>query len=87
MITKEILFAHFEGKTSVLQQRTLEIWLGLAENQQLYYHWLHEWENANLAFQPDLSARERQIMTKIQQPIEAVSDSSSQDNRKGRHVD
>ncbi|MBD2751270.1 FecR family protein [Spirosoma validum] len=46
-INKALLFAHFEGRTTPLQIELLREWLQEADNQQLYYGWLQEWEQQN----------------------------------------
>jgi transmembrane sensor len=44
-INKELLFCHFDGRTTPLQIELLREWLQTPDNQQLYYHWLQEWEH------------------------------------------
>lgn len=44
-INKELLFCHFEGRTTPLQIELLREWLQTSENQQVYYGWLQEWEH------------------------------------------
>ncbi|WP_080054206.1 FecR family protein [Spirosoma aerolatum] len=46
-INKELLFTHFDGRTTPLQIELLREWLQTAENQQVYYGWLQEWEHQN----------------------------------------
>lgn len=46
-INKELLFCHFDGRTTPLQIELLREWLQTAENQQVYYGWLQEWEHQN----------------------------------------
>lgn len=52
-ITKQTLFAHFEGRVSPLQQKQLEDWLTEPANVDQYYRWLAEWERMNLQYQAD----------------------------------
>ena len=44
-INKELLFSHFDGRTTPLQIELLRQWLQSPENQQVYYSWLQEWEH------------------------------------------
>ena len=44
-INKELLFCHFEGRTTPLQIELLREWLQTLDNQQLYYSCLQEWEH------------------------------------------
>lgn len=44
-INKELLFCHFDGRTTPLQIELLREWLQTSENQQVYYGWLQEWEH------------------------------------------
>lgn len=46
-INKELLFSHFDGRTTPLQEELLRDWLQTSESQQLYYRWLQEWERQN----------------------------------------
>lgn len=52
-ITKQILFAHFEGRVSPLQRKQIEDWLAEPTHVNLYYQYLAEWERANLQYQAD----------------------------------
>ncbi|GAB3918778.1 FecR family protein [Larkinella terrae] len=62
MINKELLFAHFAGKTTPLQKRLIEQWLQDETNQESFYRWLVEWEHQSPSYAPNLdSALERYV--------------------------
>ena len=44
-LNKNILFEHFAGRTTPLQRIVISEWLQTAENQEVYYKWLEEFEN------------------------------------------
>ncbi len=46
-INKELLFTHFDGRTTPLQIELLREWLQSIDSQHLYYSWLQEWERQN----------------------------------------
>lgn len=43
-ITKQVLFAHFEGSVSARQRRLIDEWATRPENEELFYQYLMEWE-------------------------------------------
>lgn len=43
-ISKETLFAHFEGQVSARQRQLIDEWARKPENEELFYHYLMEWE-------------------------------------------
>ncbi|CAG4992461.1 hypothetical protein DYBT9275_00967 [Dyadobacter sp. CECT 9275] len=47
LITKQLLFDFFEGKTSCLQRKLIEQWLDDSENEEHYYRCLDEWERCH----------------------------------------
>ena len=51
-ITKELIQEHFANKTTPLQRKQIDHWLQSASNEELYYKWLEEWENAYLEYAP-----------------------------------
>ena len=55
-LSKEQLFEHFSGKSSLLQKRTIEAWLQDSTNEESYYTWLEEWEREHLFWRPDTEA-------------------------------
>ncbi|MGV3559590.1 FecR family protein [Larkinella arboricola] len=47
LITKARFFEYFSGKATPLQKKNIEAWLVDPANRDLYYQWLHEWEENN----------------------------------------
>lgn len=45
-ITKEVLFAHFEGSVSARQRQLIDEWACQPENEERFYQYLMEWELA-----------------------------------------
>ncbi|WP_080054576.1 FecR family protein [Spirosoma aerolatum] len=43
-INKELIFSHFDRKTSPLQREMIAQWLQQKSNEEQYYEWLEEWE-------------------------------------------
>ncbi|WP_353720023.1 FecR domain-containing protein [Dyadobacter sp. 676] len=56
-VNKTLLFQYFAGQASPAQKRLIAEWLALAENQELYFEWLAEWQSQSPQFLPD--GRER----------------------------
>lgn len=54
-ITKEMVFDHFASKLTPLQRKQIDEWLSSTANEELYYKWLEEWENAHPEYHPDSS--------------------------------
>lgn len=70
-INKELLFIHFEGRTTPLQIELLREWLQNSDNQQLYYQWLQEWERQHpqIITDPDVAYNQfQQKIRNISQP-------------------
>ncbi len=44
---RQLLFNHFEGRSTPLQIEILKKWLAVPANQELYYNYLQEWEHQN----------------------------------------
>ncbi len=44
---RQLLFNHFEGRSTPLQIEILKKWLAVPANQELYYGYLQEWERLN----------------------------------------
>ncbi|RYC68022.1 FecR family protein [Spirosoma sordidisoli] len=53
-IDKQLLFDHFADKTTPLQKRQIEEWLGSEANREQFYAWLSEWEQHNASYLPAL---------------------------------
>lgn len=52
-VNKALLFQYFAGQTSPAQKRLIAEWLVSAENQELYFEWLAEWQSQSPQFLPD----------------------------------
>lgn len=48
IVNKAVLFDYFSGRVSPLQKKSVENWLAVSTNRELYYLWLHEWELTHL---------------------------------------
>ncbi len=59
-VTRQLLFDHFEGNTSPLQEKRIEAWLRDPASGEFYYHCLEAWEGRNLQYLPDTEAALRQ---------------------------
>lgn len=61
-IDKNMLFESFAGRATLLQRQLIESWLREPGNQEQYYEWLDEWENAHPQFFPDREAALKKIL-------------------------
>lgn len=52
-VNKALLFQYFAGNASPAQKRLIAEWLVEAENQELYFEWLAEWQSQSPQFLPD----------------------------------
>lgn len=52
-VNKALLFQYFAGHASPAQKRLIAGWLTHAENQELYFQWLAEWQSQSPQFLPD----------------------------------
>ena len=72
VINKELLFCHFDGRTTPMQVELLREWLRTPDNQQTYYHWLQEWEHRHpqVMADPDAAfALFRQMIESAPNPV------------------
>ncbi|RYF70060.1 MAG: hypothetical protein EOO39_16420, partial [Cytophagaceae bacterium] len=53
LITKDILFEHFAGRSTALQRTSIADWLKQPASQIQYMAWLDEWERHNLQYAAD----------------------------------
>ncbi|MGM9511732.1 FecR family protein [Larkinella sp. GY13] len=77
-VHKQLLFAHFSGLATPLQQRLIEEWLKERINQETYYEYLEEWDRLNLQYHPD----EDRIWEKLQQQTQRVEQPLFADEKK-----
>ena len=52
-VNKTLLFQYFAGNASPAQKRLIAEWLAHADNQELYFEWLAEWQSQSPQFLPD----------------------------------
>lgn len=52
-VNKRLLFQYFAGNSSPAQKRLIAEWLAHADNQELYFEWLAEWQSQSPQFLPD----------------------------------
>lgn len=52
-VNKALLFLYFAGHANPVQKRLIAEWLAQAENQELYFEWLAEWQSQSPQFLPD----------------------------------
>ncbi|MCF2443924.1 FecR domain-containing protein [Dyadobacter sp. CY345] len=53
LITREFLFAFFDGKTTSIQRKLIEEWLENSANEEVFYSCVDEWERLHPQFSPD----------------------------------
>lgn len=75
-VTKTLLFAHFDGRTTPMQKQLLRDWLRQPANQERYYAWLQEWERQ----QPQLATDPEAAFVRFEQrlaspPVAVLPDS------------
>ncbi len=78
-INKELIFDHFARKTSPIQRKEIEKWLTAREHEELYYHWLEEWESTHLQYvaeTEEAAGRFVDFLRTHQLTIEAAGDES-----------
>ncbi|TDB67320.1 FecR family protein [Arundinibacter roseus] len=64
-VTKQLLFDFFEGKTTCVQRKLVEEWLGSSSaHEELFYQHLDEWERKCPQFYPD-AERARQTYDEL----------------------
>ena len=55
-LSKDVLFDFFDGRTTSIQRKLVEDWLADPQNEELYYHYLDEWETRHPQFSPKIEA-------------------------------
>ncbi|TDE17363.1 FecR family protein [Dyadobacter psychrotolerans] len=53
-LSKDVLFDFFDGRTTSIQRKLVEDWLADPQNEELYYHYLDEWETRHPQFSPKI---------------------------------
>ncbi len=59
-ISKELIFDHFNHKTTPIQRKMVYEWLQQQEHEELYYEWLEEWEHTHVLYVPDTTKHTHQ---------------------------
>lgn len=65
-VTKQLLVKFFEGKCTSFEEKAIERWLCLAENNELFYRWLNEWELENPQVAIDENFALKLVLKKIE---------------------
>lgn len=65
-LSKEQLFEHFSGKSSLLQKQVIEAWLQDSTNEESYYTWLEEWEREHLFWKLDTDVAYEDLRNRIE---------------------
>ena len=52
-ITENILYDYFAGRSTSLQKKMIKEWLSDTSNEDVFYHYLAEWETKNPQYEPD----------------------------------
>jgi len=55
-LSKDVLFDFFDGRTTSIQRKLIEDWLTDPQNEELYYHYLDEWETRHPQFSPKIDS-------------------------------
>ena len=55
-LSKDVLFDFFDGRTTSIQRKLIEDWLADPQNEELYYHYLDEWESRHPQFSPKVES-------------------------------
>jgi transmembrane sensor len=64
-LSKNILFEHFAGRTTPLQKKMIAEWLQIADNQEVYFKLLEEYENCFPQIIADKDAAKNAFFEKI----------------------
>ncbi|MCU0352321.1 MAG: FecR domain-containing protein [Cytophagales bacterium] len=71
---KDTLFLLLAGRASPLQWQMLEEWTKEADNRDLFYAWLEEWEGKYPQFVPDTEAALERLIHRVhQQPLPSAA--------------
>lgn len=65
-LTKTLIFEHFAGRTTPLQKKMIAEWLQNADNQEVYFQWLEEYENCFPQIIADHEAAKKAFFNRIQ---------------------
>jgi transmembrane sensor len=65
-VSKRMLFDFFSEKTTSMQRKLIEEWLNDQQNQELFYHYLDEWERQSPQFNPDFETAIQRYRTLLE---------------------
>lgn len=80
---RQLLFNHFEGRSTPLQIEILKEWLAVPDNQELYYRYLREWEHLNPQIITESSAAYRLFLEKRENTLPGVGEKEERTRRLG----
>lgn len=75
-VTKELLFEYFAGRVSALQKELIEEWVKEPAQEELFYKYLHEWENGHPQYTVDVAGSLEKYRQLLQQPQASAISSS-----------
>ncbi|GHN01076.1 hypothetical protein WSM22_25650 [Cytophagales bacterium WSM2-2] len=64
-ITKEMLFNYFANKATAIQKKRIDEWAREADNREMFYECLTEWESENLQYVSDTEAAIRRHQRRL----------------------
>lgn len=76
-VNKALLFQYFAGHASPAQKRLIAEWLAHADNQELYFEWLAEWQSQSPQFLPDGQERYEAYVRYMRENPNAASDAEN----------
>jgi transmembrane sensor len=65
LVTKELLFSYFAGRTTCLPQEVIKEWTKEPAHQERFYEWLHEWETQHPHYVTDVSLALKKFFHRI----------------------
>ncbi|RRB02870.1 FecR family protein [Larkinella rosea] len=75
-LTKKILFDYFDGRSTSIQRKMIEEWLENPHNNELYYHYLDEWEQQHPQYVFDADRGLEKVYLNINNPPAGLIESS-----------
>jgi len=74
-VNKALLFQYFAASASPVQKRLISEWLAQAENQELYFEWLAEWQARSPHYLPEGQERYEQYLEYMRNhPLDKLKD-------------
>ncbi|ODS84312.1 MAG: hypothetical protein ABS46_04085 [Cytophagaceae bacterium SCN 52-12] len=80
---RQLLFNHFEGRSTPLQIEILKKWLAVPANQELYYNYLQEWERLNPLVVTESPAAYRRFLEKRENSLPVAGPEEEKPRRIG----